>query len=270
MFFDKIKRHDFNDLTFMSCYFFFNLEALRAEITLCVLLFQKYIVQLNNRRPEVKELEKYGKDLTEKTGSPEWQEKAATVHLKFNTLETKLHEREDLMERIVECIVIYTTNTAHVERAIPKVKEDMSNQAPISTEPEEIQEQLQEAEKLQGTLVADSFSLESAQEAADLLDSFCDCEPEQGERLKARVRLSKEALDELIVANSERQNALKCALMQSKEFKTASNDFIIWLNAIEDRLSSQPAVAADTGSIRELKKDHVVSRKTISNGSKVC
>ncbi|XP_015773289.1 PREDICTED: microtubule-actin cross-linking factor 1-like [Acropora digitifera] len=45
--------------------------------------------------------------------------------------------------------------------------------------------------------------------------------------------------------------------MQSKEFKTASNDFIIWLNAVEDRLSSQPSVTSDTESIREFKKDHV-------------
>ena len=221
--------------------------------------FQKYIVLLNNRRPDLKELEKYGKELTEKTGSPEWQEKAAAVHLKFNTLETKLHEREDLMDKVVEYIVVYTTSTGHVERVIPKVKEEMSNQAPISTEPEEVQEQLQEAEKLQASLVDDRFSLDRAQEAANWLDANCDCEPEQGERLKARVRVAKEVLDELIAVNSERLNALKIALMQSKEFKSASNDFIIWLNTVEDRLSSQPAVTSDTDSIRELKKDHVVS-----------
>lgn len=222
-------------------------------------MLQKYIVLLNNRRPDLKELEKCGKHLTERTGSPDWQDKAAALHLKFNTLETKLHEREDLMERTVEYIVIYTTTIARVERVIPKIKQEISNLTPISTEPEEIQEQLQETEKLHATLVDDRFSLESAQEAADWLDANCDCEPERGERLKARVRVSKEALDEFIAVNNERQNALKCALMQSKEFKAASNDFIIWLNAVEDRLSSQPAVTSDTDSIRELKKDHVVS-----------
>ena len=221
--------------------------------------FQKYIVLMNNRRPELKDLEKHGKALTEKTGSPEWQEKAVAVQQKYNTMETKLHEREYVMEKIVEYIVIYTTSTRHVESYIPKIKEEISNLAPISTEPEEIQEQLQEAERLQATLVDDRVSLESAQEAADWLASNCDCEPEQGERMKARVRVSKEAIDELIAVNNERQNALKCALMQSKEFKAASNDFIIWLNGVEERLSSQPAVTSDTDSIRELKKDHVVS-----------
>lgn len=222
-------------------------------------LFQKYIVLLNNRRPELKELERYGKSLTEKTGSPEWQQKGAAVHQKYNTLETKLHEREDLMEKVVEYVVIYTTSTKRVESYIPKIKEEISNLAPISTEPDEIQEQLQEAEKLQATLVDDRLSLDGAQEAADWLAANSDCEPDQEERMKARVRVSKEAFDELIALNSERQNALKCALMQSKEFKAASNDFIIWLNAVEDRLSSQPAVTSDTDSIRELKKDHVVS-----------
>ena len=229
-----------------------------TEMTVGLRLFQKYIVLLNNRRPEVKELEKYGNILTEKTGSPDWKDKASTVYLKFNTVETKLYEREDLIQRIVEYVLIYTTATGHVERAIPKVKEEICNLAPISTEPEEIQEQLQKAEKLQASLADDSCSLESALEAAGWLDSNCDCEPEQGERLKTRVQVSKEALDELIAANNERQNALKCALMQSKEFKTASNDFIIWLNAIEDRLSTQPSVTSDTESIREFKKDHVV------------
>ena len=231
-----------------------------SRLTLSVFhLLQKYIVLLNNRRPEIKDLDRYGKTLTEKTGSPEWQEKAAAVHLKFNVMETKLQEREDIMEKVVYYIEIYTTSTGHLESYIPKIKEEISNLAPISTEPDEIQEQLQDAEKLQATLVDDRISLESAQEAADWLATNCDCEPEQEERMKTRVRVSKEALDELIAANNDRQNALKCALMQSKEFKSASNDFIIWLNAVEDRLSSQPAVASDTESIRELKKDHVVS-----------
>lgn len=219
---------------------------------------QKSIVLLNNRRPELKELDRYGKALTEKTGSPEWQENVAAVHQKYNTLETMLHEREDFMERVVHYIVTYTTSTRSVERYIPKIKEEVSSLAPVSTEPDEVQEQLQDAEQLQTSLVDDRVSLDSAQEAADWLAANCNPDPQTEEEMKARVKVSKEALDELMAVNNERQNALKCALMQSKEFKAASNDFLIWLNAAEDRLASQPPVTSDTDSIRELKKDHVV------------
>ena len=216
---------------------------------------------MNNRRPELKDLERYGKALTEKTSSPEWQENMAVVQQKYNTLETKLHEREDLMERVVHYIVIYTTNTRQVERKIPKIKEEISSLAPVSSEPEMIQEQLQDAEQLQSALVDDRVSLDSAQEAADWLAANCNPGPqEEEEEVKTRVKVSKEALDELIAINTERQNALKCALMQSKEFKAASNDFLIWLNGAEDRLASQPPVTSDTDSIRELRKDHVVSK----------
>ena len=224
------------------------------------LYLQKAIVLLNNRRPELKDLERYGKALTEKTSSPEWQENMAVVQQKYNTLETKLHEREDLMERVVNYIVIYTTNTRQVERKIPKIKEEISSLAPVSSEPEMIQEQLQDAEQLQSALVDDRVSLDSAQEAADWLAANCNPGPQEEEEVKTRVKVSKEALDELIAINTERQNALKCALMQSKEFKAASNDFLIWLNGAEDRLASQPPVTSDTDSIRELRKDHVVSK----------
>lgn len=220
--------------------------------------FQKSIVLLKNRRPDLKDLENSGKALTEKTGSPEWQENVAVMHQKYNTLEIKLHEREDFMERVVRHIVVYTTNTKNVERFIPKVKEEISSLPPISTEPEVVQEQLQHAEQLQSSLVDERVSLDGAQEAADWLAANCDSEPLAKEELKARVRVSKEAIDELMAVNNERQNALKCALMQSKEFKAASNDFLIWLNGVEDRLASQSPVTSDTDSIRELKKDHVV------------
>ena len=180
------------------------------------------------------------------------------MHQKYNTLEIKLHEREDFMERVVRHIVVYTTNTKNVERFIPKVKEEIASLPPISTEPEVVQEQLQHAGQLQSSLVDERVSLDGAQEAADWLTANCDSEPLAKEELKARVRVSKEAIDELMAVNNERQNALKCALMQSKEFKAASNDFLIWLNGVEDRLASQPPVTSDTDSIRELKKDHVV------------
>ena len=220
--------------------------------------FQKSIVLHKNRRPDLKDLENSGKALTEKTGSPEWQENVAVMHQKYNTLEIKLHEREDFMERVVRHIVVYTTNTKNVERFIPKVKEEIASLPPISTEPEVVQEQLQHAEQLQSSLVDERVSLDGAQEAADWLTANCDSEPLAKEELKARVRVSKEAIDELMAVNNERQNALKCALMQSKEFKAASNDFLIWLNGVEDRLASQSPVTSDTDSIRELKKDHVV------------
>ena len=213
---------------------------------------------LNNRRPDLKDLEKYGKALTEKTGSPEWQENVAVVRQKYNTLETKLREREDLMERVGHYIAIYVTNTKHAERFIPKVKEEVANLPPVSSEPEVVQEQLERSEQLQTSLVDERVSLDSAQEAADRLAGNCNLEPVAEEEMKARVRVSKEAIDELVAVNNERQNALKCALMQSKEFKAASNDFLIWLNSVEDRLASQPPVTSDTDSIRELKKDHVV------------
>lgn len=214
---------------------------------------------LNNRRPELKDLVKYGRALTEKTGVPKWHEKSAAVHLKYNSLEAKLKDREGTMGRIVFYTQIYTSNTRHVEVNIPKIKEEISNVDPISSEPEEIQEQLKKAEVLQATLLDDRVSLESAQEAADWLTCNCECEPEHEEKMKARVRVSKELLDEFIALNNDRQNTLKCALVQSQELRDASNDFIIWLNAVEDRLVAQPAVQSDTDFIRELKKDHVVS-----------
>ena len=220
---------------------------------------QKAITMLANRRPDVRVLQSCAKAVTEKTGSPKLQEMVGLLTRRFNTVETKLQERADFMEKVLEYINNYATSMEKVETDIPKLQDEILNLIPVSEEPDEVQEQLHQVELLQAMLGEDRLSIQAALDASDCLVSSCNPDSRVEEELRARVRISKEVLDDLTASINDRQNALKCALIRSREFKAASNDFTLWLNAVEDKLSSRPPVTSDVGSIRELKKETGVS-----------
>lgn len=218
---------------------------------------------LDNRKPDLQDLNKHGKALTEKTGSPEIQEKVTAVNQKYNVLKVNLDEREDLLEKALDHLQDYDTNIARVETDIPVIQDKVESLAPVSSEPDEAQEQLQEVEELQVALTDDRTCLESAQDDADWLAANASPEPEVEEEMKERIMKVKDPLDELSALVNERQNVLKCGLVESVDFKSASDEFILWLNAVEEKLAAEAPVTSDVEFVRELKREHAVRGRTL-------
>ena len=68
----------------------------------------------------------------------------------------------------------------------------------------------------------------------------------------------KDPLDELSNTVNERQNALKCALVNSQDFKAAADDFIGWLNAVEEKLDAEKPLLSDLDFVLEQQREHTV------------
>lgn len=162
---------------------------------------------------------------------------------------------------MVEYLDIYDTNITKVEEDIPKIKQQVDNFAPISDDPDEVQKQLLETADIQVTLINDKVLLESAIDASDWLVDNANAKPSTGEEMKKRIEQTKEPLEELCNVVNERQNTLKCGLVQSLDFKTASQDFVAWMNDMDNKLDKAQPVVSDVDTIRELKREHKVSRK---------
>ena len=216
---------------------------------------------LDNRRPDLQDVNKYGKALAEKTGSPEIQEKVTDLNQRYNVLKLNLEEREDLLEKATEHSHDYSTNLASVETDIPVQKEKIDNLAPVSSEPREAQRQLEEVEELQTALTDDRALLECAVDDADWLAANANPEPAVQDEMQERIKNARDPLDELSALVNERQNALKCGLVHSTEFQAASDKFIQWLNAVEEKLADEAPVTSDVDFVRELKREHAVSGK---------
>lgn len=153
---------------------------------------------------------------------------------------------------------IYDTSITRVEEDIPKIQAQVANLAPLSTDPDEVQKQLQETSDIQDALNDDKVCLEHAIDASDWLIENANGEPSTENKMKDRISKSKEPLEELSSVVNERQNALKCGLVQSQEFKAVSEDFVTWMKEMEDKLAEAKPVMSDVDTIRELKREHKV------------
>ena len=159
---------------------------------------------------------------------------------------------------MVEYLDKYDTNITKVEEDIPKIKAQVANLEPVSNDPDEVQKQLLETSDIQNALNDDTICLESAADAADWLIDNANPEPSTGEEMKSRIDKNREPLTELCNAVNERQNALKCGLIESLQFNTAAQDFIAWMNDMDNKLSKARPIVSDVDTIRELKRDHKV------------
>lgn len=161
---------------------------------------------------------------------------------------------------MVEYLDIYDTNITKIEEDIPKIQAMVDSFAPISDDPDVVEQQLQETADIQDTLTNDKILLESAVDASDWLIENANAQPATGQEMKKRIEESKDPLDELCDVVTERQNAIKYGLVQSLEFKTASQDFVTWMNGMVDKLVKARPVVSDVDTIKELKREHKVSR----------
>lgn len=161
--------------------------------------------------------------------------------------------------QVVEYLDIYDTNISKVEEDIPKIQKQVESFAPVSDDPDEVQKQLQETEDIQNTLTNDKILLESAIDASDWLTENANAQPSTGDEMKKRIEKNKEPLEDLSNTVNERQNALKCSLVEALEFKTALQDFVVWMNDMDNKLDKARPVVSDVNTIRELKREHKVN-----------
>lgn len=154
---------------------------------------------------------------------------------------------------------IYDTSITRVEEDIPKIQAQVTNLAPVSTDADEVEKQLLETSDIQDALNDDKVCLENAIDASDWLIENANAEPSTENNMKDRINKNKEPLEELSSVVNERQNALKCGLVQSQEFKSASEDFLVWMKGMEEKLTGAKPVMSDVDIIRELKREHKVS-----------
>lgn len=66
-------------------------------------------------------------------------------------------------------------------------------------------------------------------------------------------------MEQLTNTVSKRRNALKCALVDSKDFKATADDFIGWLKTVEEKLDAEKPLMSDLEFVQEQQREHIVS-----------
>lgn len=163
------------------------------------------------------------------------------------------------MESQLKRLEIYEVNITEVEIWITTTLVILDKLEPVSTKPEKLAEQLEEARTLQNETVEKKQVLETALEAGQwLVENTNDVE--QRNAIVGRMTKTRANFDRVAKRVDDRFDRLQIAELKSKDVQVVFDEFNEQLRKSEEEFESQRPVSAVRSTLDEQKRNTDVSK----------
>lgn len=166
--------------------------------------------------------------------------------------------RKIFLESQLKRLEIYEVNITEVEIWITKTLVILDKLEPISTQPEKLAEQLQEANTLQDEAVEKKQVLETALEAGQWLTENTN-NVEQRNAIVGRMTKTRANFDRVAKRVDDRFDRLQIAELKSKDVQVVFDEFSEQLRKLEEEFESQRPVSAVRSTLDDQKRNTDVS-----------
>jgi hypothetical protein len=167
--------------------------------------------------------------------------------------------RKIFLESQLKRLEIYEVNITEVEIWITTTLVILDKLEPVSTKPEKLAEQLEEARTLQNETVEKKQVLETALEAGQwLVENTNDVE--QRNAIVGRMTKTRANFDRVAKRVDDRFDRLQIAELKSKDVQVVFDEFNEQLRKSEEEFESQRPVSAVRSTLDEQKRNTDVSK----------
>ena len=167
--------------------------------------------------------------------------------------------RKIFLESQLKRLEIYEVNITEVEIWITETLVILDKLEPVSTKPEKLAEQLEEAKTLQDETVEKKQVLETALEAGQwLAENTNDIDQRNG--IVGRMTKTRANFDRVAKRVDDRFDRLQVAELKSKDVQVVFGEFDEQLRKLEEEFDSERPVSAVRSTLDEQKRNTDVSR----------
>ena len=168
--------------------------------------------------------------------------------------------RKIFLESQLKRLEIYEVNITEVEIWITKTLVILDKLEPVSTKPEKLAEQLEEAKTLQDETVKNRQVLDIALEAGQwLAENTNDVDQRNG--IVGRMTKTRTNFDRVAKRVDDRFDRLQVAELKSKDVQVVFDELDEQLRKLEEEFDSQRPVSAVRSTLDEQKRNTDVSRR---------
>lgn len=238
-------------------------ETAKSELT----TVEKSIQELDGLCSEKSDVTKIGSGILKHVGeeSPRTavlKESMATLDKRFNGARERAVKRKIFLESQLKRLVVYEDTISQVETWIAKTLLTLDKQEPISTKPEKLAEQLEEAKVLQDEMVKEKQVVETALEAGQwLAENTADVE--QRNNIVGRMTKTRANFDRVAKRVDDRYDRLQLSELKSRDVQDVFDEFSEELRKLEEEFESQRPVSAVRETLDEQKRKTDVSEHHI-------
>ena len=125
-----------------------------------------------------------------------------------------------------------------LESAVPAQAEQFERQAPVSTKPDLIKEQMLENEAIASELEQCRNDVQDLEDCGKWLVENLPSDPGVIQEVHERIAKAREPVDKLSAKVSQRQNQLETAALQAQQFADYFDEFSLKIAKLEDELAS--------------------------------
>ncbi|KAI8481243.1 hypothetical protein Bbelb_410460 [Branchiostoma belcheri] len=211
--------------------------------------------EFESHKPQLDQLNQSGQaildsmDADAAKASPIGQQMAA-VNQKGEELTGQLKGREGKIAGSMEEGQKFSDATKELSDWLPEVTDKLNGQLPVSSQPDVVKEQMEEAKMLQEELSNVQPKLEEAQKSCEKLQALND-DPMMQAELGRRLDAVKGPFNRVAGKIADRQQKLEAALLSSQEFQQSFDDLLNWVKDKEQQLDSQESVSADMDKLEQ-------------------
>ena len=215
---------------------------------------------LDERKGDIKQLNQSGQKLLQQAeddapSTLSVKEQLVSTNGKFKDLPTRLSDRQKELEKALEDTLQFNSSLAEIEQWLPETVETVEALEPVSSEPENLKEQIRETEALHDGVKRYLVRLCVVEETGQRLIEDSMQNPDAVADIQNNMEKARQPLDKLGAKLEQRSLRLHDAMMQSQEFQEVYDDFIARLGTLDDILQSQEPISPDYPTTRRQKDE---------------
>ena len=232
-------------------------EKIREELE----LLKALVSTLEERKPDLKELNQSGQDLLQSAGEQTptvtlIKEELLDTNKKSKEVPERLIGKQKELEKALTDATDFNTAFGELQEWIPTGSETIGKLEPISAVPEKIKIQLMETEAIDQELKRYLVTLRFLEQTGQRLVEDSMQDPKVVDDIRNKIEQVRNPLDKLSAKLEQRIARLQSAALQSQEFQDSYSDVIARLMKIEEGLISQALISPEYQTTKEQKEEH--------------
>ena len=231
-------------------------DKLRVELE----QIKALVSTLDERKGDIKQLNQSGQQLLQQAeddapSSLSVKEQLNNTNNKSKDLPIRLSDRQKELEKALENTVKFNSLLEEIEQWVPETVEAVDALEPVSSEPEKLQEQIRETDKLQEEVKRYLVRVCAVEETGQRLIEDSMQNPDAVSDIQNKIEKTRQPVNQLNAKLEQRSLRLHNAVLQSQEFHDAHEDFAARLGSLYETLQSQEPVSPDFPITRRQKDE---------------
>ncbi|KAJ7387741.1 hypothetical protein OS493_001084 [Desmophyllum pertusum] len=226
-------------------------------------------VRQRAREPDVNDLMEAGDKLTsamdpKSAEAPRVKQEVEAVYKRYNDLLESLDNEKDQLEKETEKALKFQDALRNLEEWLPRVEDAVAAQEPISSDPEVVKQQLQQAEALRDELARNKALLDTLEDTGREIIADSSEDPQVVRDVRGELNKIISPVDVILRKLAERQVRLQNALLRSQEFQVSFDEFMAKLDTFEEQLASQEPISAVHETVQVQRQENETLQKDLA------